>query len=151
MSRLFDYIAHGGDSAAELEAQQEYEAMAAPTPMTREEALMLVEEARNIAMLICPLPVQLEGGDAIERMPDDLLRAATIIGVLCDALLGAERRGAERMRERAARIANIEVERCHMLENHPETLPDAQARYAARWVSSKDIFNRIRALPLPGE
>src|SRR5579859_2376491 len=46
----------------------------------------LIEEARQVAMLICPIPSQLEDGDVVERMPDDLLRAANIIGRLCDAI-----------------------------------------------------------------
>lgn len=46
----------------------------------------LIDEARDIGILICPLPSQLEDGDVVERMPDDLFRAATVIGRLCDAL-----------------------------------------------------------------
>jgi hypothetical protein len=46
----------------------------------------LVEEGRRLAMLICPMPFQLEDGDEVGRMPDDLFRAANIIGSLCDAI-----------------------------------------------------------------
>jgi hypothetical protein len=46
----------------------------------------LIEEARRIGMLICPIPSQVEDGDAIERMPDDLLKACSVISRLCDAI-----------------------------------------------------------------
>lgn len=49
--------------------------------------LSLLSEARDLAILICPLPNDLEDGDAIQRMPDDLLRAATMIGRLCDVIM----------------------------------------------------------------
>ncbi len=48
------------------------------------------EEARNLAILICPLSSQLDDGDAIERMPNDLFRAANTLGELCRLLAHAD-------------------------------------------------------------
>jgi hypothetical protein len=46
----------------------------------------LIEEARRIGMLICPILSQLEDGDVVERMPNDLLQACSVISRLCDAI-----------------------------------------------------------------
>jgi len=54
--------------------------------MDREANTKLIDEARDIGRLICPLPFQLEEAGAVERMPEDLMRAADVIGRLCDAL-----------------------------------------------------------------
>ena len=59
-----------------------------------------ISEARDLAMLICPMAFQLEDGDAIDRMPDDLFRAANMLGTLCDALIAA----AEILREERAHL-----------------------------------------------
>ncbi len=53
----------------------------------------LIDEARGLAMLICPMAFQLEDGAEIGRMPDDLFRAANMIGRLCDELLALNGKG----------------------------------------------------------
>lgn len=55
----------------------------------------LIEEAITVGTLICPLPFQLEDGAPIERMPNDLFRAANIMGRLCDALKSPSKDEAE--------------------------------------------------------
>ncbi|MDE2469715.1 MAG: hypothetical protein KGL35_13505 [Bradyrhizobium sp.] len=50
-------------------------------------------EARDLAIVICPLPSEVDDGDAIERMPGDLLRAATMLGKLCDLVAHYEQLG----------------------------------------------------------
>lgn len=52
----------------------------------------LIDEARQIGILICPLSQDLDDGAPIERMPDDLYRAATMIGRLCECIQSLRRR-----------------------------------------------------------
>lgn len=63
--------------------------------MTTDELNLLIDEARGLAMLICPMAFQIEDGAEVERMPDDLFRAANMLGRLCDELRKAIRPGEE--------------------------------------------------------
>ncbi len=48
------------------------------------------EEARELAILICPLSFQLDDGDAIEMMPNDLFRVANALEELSRLLIHAD-------------------------------------------------------------
>lgn len=92
---LWERIYYAGDctreqfreAARELGCDERHIAeVIGPEPAAMPRIESLISEARNLAILICPLPSQLDDGDAIERMPDDLLRAATMLGRLCELL-----------------------------------------------------------------
>ena len=78
----------------------------------------LVNDARKIAMLICPMPFQLEDGDAVERMPEDLFGAATIIGRLCDALEQADAVIANQCFDERVPVRDVRVWADEALERH---------------------------------
>jgi hypothetical protein len=52
----------------------------------------LIDEARDLARLICPLPQEVDEGAEIARMPDDLMRAAAAIANLCDCIQSLRRK-----------------------------------------------------------
>ena len=120
----------------------------------------LIEEARSIGMLICPIPSQLEDGDAIERMPDDLFRAANVIGRLCDVIespcLGCPRftteldewRGSARAHEQqeAANLAGWQAalaensklyEKIAELERQRDAFMENSVKHYTAWTSVK--------------
>jgi hypothetical protein len=84
------------------------------------------EDARNLAILICPLAFQLDDGDAIERMPNDLFRAANTLGELCrilaqaDAVIAHECFDRRAAREEINRWADEALERHDLREREEE-------------------------------
>jgi len=110
-------------------------------PTKAERIVALIDKASNLARLICPFPEEVDEGDPIERMPDDLLEAATALGDLAQALATA-REAAQReaearlleMREACAAICEVEANK-------------ADGPIA---IMFKIAASAMRSLPLPG-
>jgi len=66
-----------------------------------------ISKARDLAILIAPLPWDLDEGAPIERMPDDLNRAASMISKLYALLEEADAVIAYECFDRSARIGDI--------------------------------------------
>lgn len=73
--------------------------------MTETERIVaLIDKAGDLARLICPFPEEVDEGAPIERMPDDLLQAATTLGDLAQALATARETA---QREAEARLLEL--------------------------------------------